>query len=242
MPLIITFLAGLFILLGAIAIKFSKDTHKIEIISFALALGALLALMVFDLVPEMFEGEIAWYLVLIFIAVGFGILVFLDIITPSHEHHHDTHENHDKENSAHIGIMSALAVILHNIIEGMTVYTMAMDHPKQGLILAIGIGLHNVPMGMLIFSTLSHNSKKQKYIWTSAVVLSTPLGGLLMMFLSDFLTEAIIGSLVCVATGMIVYLITMELAPHVIKTKPVRLSVLSTLIGFAIVALSCLMG
>lgn len=242
MPLIITLIAGLFILLGAVAIKFSKETHKVEVISFALALGALVSLMAFDLIPDMFEGEIKWYLVLIFVAVGFGFLFVLDLLAPDHEDHHDTDENHDEENSAHIGIMSALAVILHNIVEGMTVYTMSMGDIKQGLILAIGIGLHNVPMGMLIFSTLAHKPKKDRYILTSAVVLSTPVGGLLMMLLSSFLTETIISILVCVAAGMIVYLVCMELAPHVIKTRPVRMSVIGTLVGFLIVALSCLIG
>jgi len=242
MPLIITFIAGLFILIGAVSIRFSKESHKVEVISFALALGALVALMIFDLIPDMFEGEIKWYLIILCVAIGFGFLFLLDVLAPDHDDHHDTEENHDEENSAHIGIMSALAVILHNIVEGMTVYTIAMSDIKQGLILAIGIGLHNVPMGMLIFSTLAHKTKKEKYILTSAVVLSTPLGGLLMMLLSSLLTETIIGILVCVATGMIVYLVAMELTPHVIKTKPVKLSVIGTVIGFLIVALSSLIA
>ncbi|MCQ2531719.1 MAG: ZIP family metal transporter [Saccharofermentans sp.] len=242
MPLIITLIAGLFILLGAVAIKFFKETHKVEVISFALALGALVSLMIFDLIPDMFEGEIKWYLVIVFVVVGFGLLFLLDILAPDHEDHHDTEENHDEENSAHIGIMSALAVILHNIVEGMTVYTMSMDDAKQGLILAIGIGLHNIPMGMLIFSTLAHKSKKDKYILTSAVVLSTPIGGLLMMLLSGLLTETIIAALVCVAAGMIVYLVAMELAPHVIKTKPAKLSVIGSITGFVVVLISCLLG
>lgn len=242
MPLIITLIAGLFILLGAVAIKFFKETHKVEVISFALALGALVSLMVFDLIPDMFEGEIKWYLVIVFVAAGFGFLFLLDLLAPDHEDHHDTEENHDEENSAHIGIMSALAVILHNIVEGMTVYTMSMEDPKQGLILAIGIGLHNIPMGMLIFSTLAHKDKKNKYALTSAVVLSTPIGGLLMMLLSGLLTETIIAALVCVAAGMIVYLVAMELAPHVIKTKPAKLSVIGSITGFVVVLISCLLG
>lgn len=242
MPLIITLVAGLFILLGAVAIKFSKNANKVEVVSFALALGALVSLMVFDLIPDMLGGEIRWYFVLLFVALGFGFLVVLDLLAPDHDDHHDTEENHDEENSAHIGIMSAMAVILHNIVEGMTVYTMSMDDIRQGLILAIGIGLHNIPMGMLIFSTLAHKSKRDRHILTSVVVLSTPLGGLLMMLLSGLLTESIIAALVCVAAGMIVYLVTMELAPHVIKTKPINLSIVGIIIGFVVVAISCLLG
>lgn len=242
MPLLIAFAAGLFILLGAVAIRFSKNAHKVEVMSFALALGALVALMVFDLIPDMAEGEIKWYLVLIFVAVGFGILTLLDILAPDHDDHHDTEENHDEENSAHIGIMSALAVILHNIVEGMTVYSLAFADSKQGLILAVAIGLHNIPMGMLIFATLAHKSRRARLGLISAVVLSTPLGGLLMMLLSGFLTEVVISALVCVAAGMIVYLIAMELAPHVIKTKPVKLSVIGCITGFVVVLISCLLG
>jgi len=242
MPLLITLLAGVFILLGALFTKIFKDSHKVEAVSFALALGALTSLMAFDIVPEMFEEGAKWYLILIFVALGFAILFLLDLIAPDHDEHHDTPENHDSENSAHIGIMSAIAVILHNIIEGMTVYTLSMSSLQQGLILAISIGLHNIPMGMLIYSTLSHKSRKSKILLLTLVVVSTPVGGLIMMLMSGLLTEAIISILVSIAAGMILYLIFMELLPHVIKTKPRTLSVIGVIIGFVVVLLSCLLG
>ena len=236
MPLIITLLAGAFILLGALATKLTHDHHKVESISFALAMGALVALMSFDLVPDIIEAGAAWWLRILFVVIGFVFLVALDHFAPDHEEHHE------HESSEHIGVMSAMAVILHNIVEGMTVYTMSMGDVKQGFILAVGIGLHNIPMGMLIFSTLAHKSMRSKVALTSAVVLSTPLGGLLMMLMSSLLTDAIIGALVCVAAGMIIYLVFMELLPHVIKTKKAALSIGGTLIGFAVVAVSCLLG
>lgn len=242
MPFLISILAGVFILIGAGLTKLYKDSHKIEAISFALALGALISLMIFDLIPDMFTEGPKWFLVIIFVALGFGILFLLDFLAPDHDDHHDTEENHDSENAAHIGIISALAVILHNIIEGMTVYTMTMADLSQGLILAISIGLHNIPMGMLIYSTLSHKDKKSKFMLLTAVILSTPLGGLLMMLMSGLLSEAIIGSLVSVAAGMILYLIFMELLPHVLKTKPRKYSLIGVIVGFVVVLLSTFIG
>ena len=242
MPFLISILAGVFILLGAALTKLYKDSHIIEAISFALALGALVSLMIFDLVPDMFEGGAKWYLILIFVAIGFGILYLLDLLAPDHDEHHDTPDNHDNENSAHIGIMSAIAVILHNIIEGMTVYTMTMADLSQGLILAISIGLHNIPMGMLIYSTLSHKGRKAKLALLTAVIISTPIGGVLMMLMSGLLNEMIIGSLVSVASGMILYLIFMELLPHVLKTKPRKYSLIGVIVGFIVVLLSTFIG
>lgn len=242
MPLLITLLAGFFILLGAGLTKLYRDSHKIEAISFALALGALVSLMIFDLVPDIFESGTKWYLVIVFVALGFGILFLLDFLAPDHDDHHDTEENHDSENSAHIGIMSALAVILHNLIEGMTVYTMSMASTSQGIILAVSIGLHNIPMGMLIYSTLSHKSRISKYSLLAAVIISTPVGGLLMMLMSGLISETLLSSLVSIAAGMIVYLIFMELLPHVLKTKPRKLSVIGSLVGFVVVLLSCILG
>ena len=50
--------------------------------------------------------------------------------------------------------MSSVAIILHNIIEGMAVYSMAAESLNVGVMIAFGVGLHNIPMGMIIYSTL----------------------------------------------------------------------------------------
>ena len=55
MELMITAIAGFSILLGALATHLIKDTEKMEHLSMALALGALAALLLFDLFPEVHE-------------------------------------------------------------------------------------------------------------------------------------------------------------------------------------------
>lgn len=234
MPLMITFVAGLLILLGIPVTRITRDEHRIEAISFALAIGALTALMVFDLIPDILEGQTKLWFRLVLVAAGFLLLVLLDFVAPDHEAHHE----HD--NAGHIGIMSALAVILHNIVEGMSVYAVASSSLREGLILAFGIGLHNIPMGMLIYATIAGKKTRVKLILTSAVVLSTPLGGLLVRFLGSLLTENVEGSLVCVASGMIVYLIFMELLPHIIKSRKFLIFSVASAVGFVLVLISCL--
>ena len=163
MELMITAVAGFSILLGALATHLIKDTEKMEHLSMALALGALAALLLFDLFPEVHELVEAqgWGYSLGMLVVGVAMLKVLDLFIPDH---HDTEETHDHENAAHIGIISAMAVILHNIVEGMSVYSIAMNSMSDGIIFALGIAMHNIPMGMLIDSTMEERKRSERYV------------------------------------------------------------------------------
>lgn len=241
MELLITFLAGISILFGAAFIRLSHNTEKIEHLSIATALSALLSLMIFDLLPEVAESAsgIGWGVTVLFVIGGIALLKFLDRLVPDHE---DTEANHDRENAAHIGLISALAVILHNIIEGMTVYSLSLASTRQGFIFALGIALHNIPMGMLIESTTEQEPPKKHFAVLSSVSLSTLIGGLLMMMVSDYLTDTVVGILVCIATGMIIYITFLELLPHVLKTKEKALNFIGAALGFLLVLASSVLA
>lgn len=242
MELLITFLAGLSVLLGALFVRLTESKREtVEHISLSMALAALLALLVFDIVPELKEsvesGGIA--LALGMVAAGVLLLIVLDRFVPDHE---DTEENHDSGNAVHIGLLSALALIVHNIVEGMSVYSVLGNDLSDGIIFAIGISLHNIPMGMMIFSTMAEQSKKGKAAVTLSVTLSTLAGGLIMFFLSGHLPEAAATALLAVACGMIVYIVFLELLPHVIRTRDRLQSVIGAVLGFALVFASVLIG
>lgn len=241
MALFITFLTGISILVGALVIKLSKNPEQVERVSIALALGALLSLTIFDLGPEIVEfmEEQNKVALVLYIVAGVVLLKILDVFLPDH---HDTEENHDHENAAHIGLISALAIILHNIVEGMSIYGVANEDFKSGAIFAIGVALHNIPMGMLIYSTLGEKSVREKWAVLGSVTISTLVGGIGMAFISEYFTVSLSAALLCLATGMILYIVLFELLPHVLRTKPVYASIISTIIGFVIVFVSCMMG
>lgn len=148
---------------------------------------------------------------------------------------------HDHENSVHIGLISSLAIILHNIIEGMTVYSLSLASIRQGAVFAFGIALHNIPMGMLIYSAMAERKCSVRRTMLATVTCSTLVGGFLMYLIRDLLTESLIGALICIASGMILYIVFLELLPHVFRTRPVLLSVISGLCGFLLVYISCIM-
>ena len=237
MELMITAVAGFSILLGALATHLIKDTEKMEHLSMALALGALAALLLFDLFPEVHELVEAqgWGYSLGMLVVGIAMLKVLDLFIPDH---HDTEETHDHENAAHIGIISAMAVILHNIVEGMSVYSIAMNSMSDGIIFALGI-----PMGMLIDSTMEERKRSERYVLLASVTLSTLFGGVLMNMIEVHLSEVLTLTMVSIATGMILYIVFSELTPHVFRTREhLRESLTSVVIGFALVWVSTLVA
>ena len=54
MGLLITFVLGIFVLIGAAIAGFAKNEHRVSELSVAVALGAIVMLLALDVVPEVF--------------------------------------------------------------------------------------------------------------------------------------------------------------------------------------------
>lgn len=237
MALGITIFLGLFFLIGILIIHFTKHAELVEHISIAIASGAMLALLFLDLLPdvvETFSGKM-YVVAVIFIMLGLLFLVGLDHFIPEHN---EGGEEETAENMIHIGLISAIAIILHNIVEGMTVYSIAMTSIASGLSMAIGVGLHNIPMGMLISSTLTGERRSKRYLILFFSCISTFIGGLLMMLIEPVLTETLVGLLVCIALGMVLYILFFELLPSMRHFHGKYIKWISAAVGFALVLVS----
>lgn len=236
MALFITLFLGLFFMAGALLIKLVRDEHTVSVISIAAALGALVSMAVSDLIPDILEEYSGTGLIsaLIFTVLGVIILILLDHFVPEHE------SSNEDGNMSHIGFMSVLAISLHNIIEGMTVYSITTQSMPMGLSLAVGVGLHNIPMGMLIFTSLRKEAKSKKYFVMSLATLSTFIGGLIMLLISDSLNNSVVSALLCIALGMVIYIVFFELLPHIIHHKEYKKSIIGFILGILFVLASML--
>ena len=241
MGLLFTLGLGLFIIIGAVITFVSKNNNKFVSFSISLAFSVMIMLMFVDLIPEIkeiFITEFGSLLGIIFALLGvvFGIVILkiLDIFIPDHE-------GSDKEELKHIGLISSIALVLHNVIEGMVIYTSVNNSIESGLLLCIGIGLHNIPLGMVITSTLykSNNNIKKTLMLVSLVSLSTFLGGLIMMILSGVLVnELILGILLSITLGMLIYISIFELLPKMLESKNKKGIISGILIGIILISIT----
>ncbi len=243
MGLLITFLLGTFFLLGAAFIRLAKNSEWIEQLSVSLAFGSMSALIILELLPDVIEDFASKYPIAAIITVVTGIagLWILDHFIPDHDGHlaSGTKDHHD--NMVHIGIISAIAIILHNTVEGMTVYGLTLESLQQGAMLSLGVGLHNIPMGMLIYSSLEKEKKSRRYLIMALASLSTFFGGLLMFLVSPLLNEFVLGILVCITLGIILYIIFFELISDLLRRKHWLLSAIGIIAGVCILLISTLM-
>lgn len=242
MALTTTLFLGIFILAGATIARQAKNKALVEQLSISIAFGTMSALAVMDLFPEAMEnvGRDRTYIVWLCAAAGVLILKVLDNFIPDHDNVHGFVHDCTDANVIHIGIMSSVAIILHNIIEGMAVYSISTESVKLGLLVSLGVGLHNIPMGMMIYATLTKERRGRKIAFLMAAALSTFAGGLLMKLMWHMIDDLVVGILISLTLGMIVYIVLFELLVHLMHSGNRKLSAAGIAIGVAIIIISVL--
>lgn len=229
MPLFITFLLSLVFLIGIALGSAGGKRDGIEDASVAIAFGAMSGVAAFDIIPEMIEavreGETTLLSFVLFTSLGLVILILLDRFVPEH----------GEGNLTHIGIMSALAIVIHNTVEGMSVYSLSSQSVSSGLLLALGVALHNIPMGMLIYSTTRKEKTGRKILIMTVASLSTLLGGLLMAALESIVSTSVVEILTSVALGMVIYILFFELLGDILKSRKRLFSLLWIMVGLTAV-------
>ncbi len=245
---------GAFILVGAALVFVLKNSNKLIEFSIGLALGVMSFLLVMELIPEAMEllgeqykGQNRYFILMAGMIFGVAMLKLLDLFIPDHEHHeHEDHEDKDvQENLCHIGYISSIAIILHNVIEGMAVYGAVSSSTSMGLLMSLGVGLHNIPLGMAITSTLYQTSKDKKKTWflLLTIALSTFVGGLLMfVFREELLNNSVLGILLSITSGMLIYIILFELLPHIMEAKNKKNAIMGVVLGALVFLVSMIFG
>jgi len=244
--LLLTFATGLFILLGALIVFITKNNDKFVNLSISIAFGVMLTLIIIELIPEALElmeenftpGK-SILMIAIFGIIGMIILKILDIFIPDHEVH-DKSSKSKKENLLHISIVSSIALVLHNIIEGMAIYNSLLSSMQLGYLVCIGVGIHNIPMGMVIASTFykSNNNSTKTWLIISLVSISTLFGGIIMYFISSSISSLIEAILLSITFGMLIYIIIWELLPQIINSKYKKTTIMGILFGIGILLIS----
>ena len=219
--IIITLLSGISFLVGYLITKFIKNEKKLVTFSVGFSFTIILGLVFFDLLPECLELLENKTLIILCIVVGIAILKLLDIFIPNHEH-----GANNKNHMEHIGLISALALFLHNIIEGTAIYTTSINNLSLGFFTALGVSFHNIPLGIQISSLIKN--KKEKIFLLSSLVFSSIIGIILIKIFNITLNNAVIGVLISLTLGMLVYISMFELLCEVkehIKKRELQIGI-----------------
>ncbi len=203
----LTILTGLFFLIGIIICKHVKNKEKMSLFTVALAFIVMLGLIVLDLLPELWETHNFWYIIPFL--VGISLIIILDKFIPHHHHHEDCKtKNEHNLHLNHIGVITIVALAIHNLLEGLTLYTVCLNNLKSGILMMISISLHNIPLGFQIGNSLIE--KKNSIFLLLFLCLSSFLGALNIIIFGN-LSEVLTNTFLALTLGLLIYILVFEL-------------------------------
>ena len=233
---IVSALAGLSTLFGSILIFFNfRNTSKVILRSLSFASGVMICICIIDLIPSSFRGFNALYkgfpsllFTFIFIVIGIIISCFIDKILPE--------DNYDINNKYlyKAGFISMIAIIFHNIPEGILTFVLSTHDLKLGISMALAIALHNIPEGISISIPIyySTNSKLKSLLYTFVSGISELFGAVLAyLFLSKYVNDFVMSNLLAITSGVMLYIPIYELMPVSLSYGKKRDSLLFFVIG-----------
>lgn len=268
--LILTLIAGSATGIGGALVLFKK---KISSNFLAGALGLSAGVMIFislaELLPEaqamiagtgMQHGE-AFVLIAFF--VGMGIITLIDFAIPEYENPHEASglsldartaavgvlEQTGNEKALHrLGLMSALAIAIHNFPEGIATFIGALNDPEMGAGITFAIAIHNIPEGIAVAIPIYYatKSKGKALLYATLSGLSEPIGALLCWGIAAVFGVELTGGgpafplVLAAVAGIMIYISLDELLPTAEKYGKHHIAIAGVIGGMAIMGASLL--
>lgn len=230
---LLTVLAGLSTMFGTIPIFLRRQSNRVLVSALGFAAGVMITISFTDLLPNSFsslrESFVflpAFLILAIFFCIGVVFSFSIDHFLPQ--------EKMQYGKLYQVGLISCLAIIMHNIPEGIITYLTSTTDLRLGITLALAIALHNIPEGISISVPIYYSTKSRRkalfYTFISGV--SEPLGAVLAyLFLAPIVTPFVMGLFYAVIAGIMVHISIYELLPESCSYNKIGLTLLSLLFG-----------
>ena len=245
---LISLFAGLSTAVGGLIPLFAKKTNTAFLcFSLGLSAGVMVYISFMELLPEAIGslsavyGQRTGYLMSLgFFLLGMAVIALIDKLVPEDENPHEF--GHESSGSLKkMGLMSALAIGVHNFPEGLASFMSALADPVSGISIAVAIALHNIPEGMTVSSPVYHStgSRGRAFIMSLVSGLAEPVGALVgFLFLRSVFTPFTFALIYALVAGIMVYLAFDELLPTAENYGRHHLVIYAVIIGIVLMGLT----
>lgn len=226
LAILLTLIVGLSFIIGILITKFTTKKKELTLFATGMSFAVMLGMIMIDIIPEIGENireypnNEKWLIIIIFTFIGMGLLKGLDSLIPHHNHNHKEQEKNKKEHNDHlfhIGFVTSISLILHNILEGISIYITAITNMNLGLMMALAVSLHNIPLGIEISAGMNATKSKEKIkrMIITLLMLSSFIGAFLLFLFKIKLNSFLICALLCTTFGMLIYIALFELLKEI---------------------------
>lgn len=269
--LLLTLIAGSATGIGGALVLFKK---KLSSNFLAGALGLSAGVMIFISLAELYPEAQAEIMaiapdshgksfVLIAFFVGMGIITLIDFLIPEYENPHEASGlslgdktaavdmmEHAGNASAlkRLGIMSALAIAIHNFPEGIATFIGALNDPEMGAGITFAIAIHNIPEGIAVAIPIYYatKSKAKALLYATLSGFSEVIGALLCLAVTAVFGLELTGGgatfplVLSAVAGIMIYISLDELLPTAEKYGKHHVAIAGVVGGMAVMAISLL--
>lgn len=259
-PLLLTLAAGLATGIGSAIAFFTHHTNR-KLLSFSLGLSA--GVMIYVAFVELFAdaggrltiayGEKAGMaLTALAFFVGIFIIGIIDRLVPSVENPHEAHLieelNTSKPKSSkglmRTGLLTALAIAIHNFPEGMATFATAVEDTTLGVAIAVAVAIHNIPEGIAVSVPIyfATGSRKRAFWYSLMSGVAEPVGALVAyLLLMPIITPTTLGFILAGVAGIMVFISIDELLPAAREYGEAHTSIYGVVLGMAVMAVSLIL-
>lgn len=213
---------------GYLALSKRKNLDK----TLGFTAGILIGLVAFDLLPEIFEGvnntgiDIIWPM----LALVGGFLLF-HVVEKSILIHHSHEENYTAHHHPHVGFASAVALIGHSFLDGMSIGLAFQVNQAVGMAVAVAVIGHRFVDGFngvnLMLINKNGIKQTQKVLW---VVALAPIAGALLANWLNLPEKALVIYMGFFA-GFMIYIGAADILPEAHRKKSSRGTIILTVLG-----------
>ncbi len=238
--LLISFIAGISTVLGSFIIFFNIKNNNInKFITFCLSfsIAIMIGISITDLIPtSLFDillsipTPLCYLIILLSFCLGILIIFIINKLM---------YNNNDSLYK--LGILSMIALIIHNFPEGIATFMGSMEDASLGIKLGIAIMFHNIPEGISIAVPIYYatGSKKKAILHTFLSGIAEPLGAILaFIFLKNYINSLMISIILLFVAGIMITLSIEEMLPKAISYKEHKFIYLGLIIGILIILLN----
>ncbi len=227
---ILMFIAA--VLGGLFAIKYHHKRFN-HILGFTA--GIILGVIAFDVLPEMFEivhelgMDSTWVMMALVLGfLGFHIAEKLLLI------HHQHETQYGKHKHPQVGVMSALAIGGHSLLDGIGIGLAFQVNAGVGLAISIALIAHRFADGLSTATLmLAHKNSTKRTLQLVLFNGALPLvGALSTLFFT--LPEEFLAYYLAFFAGFLLYLGASDILPQAHDEKSDRLTILLTIVGVAV--------
>ena len=268
--LTLTLIAGSATGIGGALVLFKK---KISSNFLAGALGLSAGVMIFISLAELFPEAQAMIsdiglphgeaFVLIAFFVGMGIITLIDFTIPEYENPHEASglslsdktaavgvlEHTGGEKALHrLGLLSAIAIAVHNFPEGIATFIGALNDPEMGAGITFAISIHNIPEGIAVAIPIYYatKSKGKALLYATLSGLSEVVGAALCLAITAIFGIDLTGGspafplVLSAVAGIMIYISLDELLPTAEKYGKHHIAIAGVVGGMALMGISLL--